>query len=80
MVNMLKCDWVSQQTHEASNSRFVTIRNGRRIPVWMAFRCLYCGEYFNQAGAEKHFGKTRIEFNKNAHTESHIEVRAVEGK
>jgi hypothetical protein len=29
----------------------------------MAYRCLYCGEYFSQSGAEEHFGKTRIEYN-----------------
>jgi site-specific DNA-cytosine methylase len=34
------------------------------VPVWMAFRCLYCGEYFNQREAEEHFGKTRAEWEK----------------
>lgn len=28
----------------------------------MTFRCVYCGEYFNQTGAEDHFGKARIDY------------------
>ena len=63
------CKWVNNQAIEASQTGNVTVRDGRRIPVWLAFRCLYCGEYFNQVGAEKHFGKTRMEFNKDAPTE-----------
>ena len=62
-VRILKCKWVAQQTFEAANTGKVTIRTGYVIPVWLAFRCLYCGEYFNQRGAEEHFGKTRSEYN-----------------
>ena len=56
--------FVSKQANEASKTGFVTLRDRGEIrtgtiPVWMAFRCLYCGEYFNQSMAEDHFGMTR---------------------
>ena len=61
-MQMKKCEWVSQQTREASQTGSVHVRSGTLVPVWMAFRCVYCGEYFNQTGAEQHFGKSRIDF------------------
>ena len=61
-MRMKKCKWVSQQTREAERTGSVHVRSGGLVPVWMAFRCLYCGEYFNQMGAEEHFGKARIDF------------------
>ncbi|KKN38493.1 hypothetical protein LCGC14_0752970 [marine sediment metagenome] len=61
-MQIAKCEWVAKQTSEASRTGFVTVRRGMRIPVWLAFRCLYCGEYFNQCAAEEHFGKTRSEY------------------
>ena len=72
MRKIESCKWVSEQTIEASQTGKVTVRDGHKIPVWMAFRCLYCGEYFNQVGAEYHFGETRMEFNKDAPTEPKI--------
>lgn len=59
--------FVARQANEASKTGNVTLRNCdelRRgtIPVWLAYRCLYCGEYFNQKMAEEHFGMTREEF------------------
>ncbi len=57
-----KCKWVAEQTCQAAKTGKVTIRSGHTIPVWMAFRCLYCGEYFSQAAAEEHFGETRAEY------------------
>ncbi len=62
-----KRDFVTKQTNEASSTGYVTLRDCGEIrtgtiPVWMAFRCLYCGEYFNQAMAEDHFGMTREQF------------------
>lgn len=62
-VKVLKCKWVTEQTVEAMRTGKVTIRSGHTIPVWLAFRCLYCGEYFSQAGAEEHFGTKRTDFN-----------------
>lgn len=59
---ILKCSWVLQQTIQASKTGEVTIRSGHTIPVWLAFRCLYCGEYFNQDGAEEHFGESRADY------------------
>ena len=68
-------EWIAEQTREASSSRSVTVRDGHKVPVWMAYRCLYCCEYFNQVEAEKHFGKTRMDFNKDAPAEAkYIEV------
>ncbi len=60
---VLKCEWVASQTAEASRTGKVTVRSGHTIPVWLAFRCLYCGEYFSQAGAEEHFGTKRTDYN-----------------
>jgi len=62
-----KRDFVAKQTTEAMTTGFVTLRNcgeirTRTIPVWSAFRCLYCGEYFNQKMGEEHFGMSRKEF------------------
>jgi hypothetical protein len=68
------CDWVHKQTNEAAITGEVHIRDGQKIPVWMLFRCLYCGEYFAQAGAEEHFGKTRLEYNEDAKAEQVIEI------
>lgn len=55
---MKKCEWVAKQTNEAK-SGMVSLRDGLKIPVWLSYRCLYCGEYFNRKGAEEHFGETR---------------------
>ena len=79
MAKMKKCHWVQKQTYQASNTGVVRLRNGQIVPVWMAFRCLYCGEYFNQSGAEEHFGKTRMEFNETEPPETEIEVLAPKG-
>jgi len=59
-----KREFVAQQTKQAKETGLVTIRSNTilTIPLWMAFRCLYCGEYFNQSGAEEHFGMTREEY------------------
>ena len=54
--------FVQMQTRQAQTTGWVQIRDGGKIPVWVAYRCLYCGEYFNQTGAEQHFGMTREEF------------------
>ena len=59
---ILKCEWVARQTGEARRSGKVTVRSGHIIPVWLAFRCLYCGEYFSQSGGEEHFGTTRADY------------------
>ncbi len=62
-----KREFVARQTKEARLTGDVTLRNCGEIrtgtiPVWEAFRCLYCGEYFNQTMAEEHFGMTREQF------------------
>ena len=62
-----KRDFVAKQLKEARTTGDVTLRDCGEIrtgtiPVYLAFRCLYCGEYFNQTMAEEHFGITREEF------------------
>jgi len=57
-----KRKFVAKQTNQARSTAHVTIRGGGTIPLWAAYRCLYCGEYFNQTGAEQHFGMTREEY------------------
>jgi len=62
-----KREFVAKQTKQAKETGWVTLRNCGEIrtgtiPLWMAIRCLYCGEYFNQSGAEEHFGMTREEY------------------
>lgn len=54
--------FVRQQTKEAKETGFVTIRGCGKIPVWKAFRCLYCFEYFDKLHAEIHFGMTRKKY------------------
>lgn len=54
--------FVAKQTKEARETGYVKIHGGGKIPLWIAFRCCYCGEYFNQSMAEEHFGMTRYEF------------------
>lgn len=40
---------------------------GLKIYLPLAFKCLYCGEYYCQPCAEEHFGETREEWaTKNA--------------
>ena len=57
-----KCAFVAGQTEMAKETGYVKIRGCGTIPLWIAYRCLYCGEYFNQRRAEEHFGMTREEF------------------
>jgi hypothetical protein len=69
-----KCEWVSRQTFAAKTGR-VPLRNGRIIPVWLAYRCLFCGEYFGQGGAEEHFGKKRSEYRESG--EKFVEIDSI---
>lgn len=75
-MEIKKCEWVAKQTQEAK-SGMVTVRSGVRLPVRFAYRCLYCGEYFNQKGAEGHFGKTRIEYNETRDPNARAEIITV---
>lgn len=76
-VKVLKCKWVAEQTTEASRTGKVTVRSGHTIPVWLAFRCLYCGEYFSQAGAEEHFGVKRTDYKDDSTKETIKEVEVI---
>jgi len=50
------------QMKEAQKTGYVSIGRRKKIPIWAAYRCLYCGEYFSRKGAEEHFGLTRKEY------------------
>lgn len=67
---LAKRKFVLKQTQQAESTGLVTLRNQGEIrtgtiPVWVAFRCLYCREYFNRPMAEEHFGTTREDYFKN---------------
>lgn len=59
---IMKSEWIRHQMNEAIRCGMIPTRDGHRIPVRFAYRCLYCGEWFSQTGAEKHFGRTRIDY------------------
>jgi len=69
-----KCYWVARQTREAAQNNYVTDRRGISIPLFMAYRCLYCGEYFAQTQAEEHFGTIRAGYNHSTLRENLIEI------
>ncbi len=75
---VLKCKWVAEQTIQASKTGKVTVRSGHTIPVWVAFRCLYCGEYFSQSGAEEHFGTKRAEYNDDSTIDIIKEIEVID--
>jgi len=63
-MKIKKSEWIASQLRQARDEQHITTRSGQRIPVRFAYKCLFCGEFFSQAGAEKHFGQTRIAHNK----------------
>ena len=74
-MKILKSKWISFQTTEARRSGTVPLSNGKSIPIFLAYRCLYCGEYYNQTQAEEHFGQTRAQWRKEVGPPGHfIEV------
>ena len=77
---LLKREWVVEQAYSACHTGKVPVRSGHIIPVWLAYRCLYCGEYFSQVGAEEHFGLSKIDY-KNFHGDGEIkETEIIEVK
>lgn len=77
VTQITKKEWVTQQTVEASATNKVTVRSGIVVSVWMAFRCLYCGEYFAQKQAEEHFGHKRIHHIHSVKPDDLIEIEVV---
>jgi hypothetical protein len=75
---MMKSEWIARQLAQASREGTITTRKGKVIPVHLSYRCLYCGEFFSQTGAEEHFGQTRIEHNKGKRMGMDTEIE-VEG-
>lgn len=61
-VDMEKRELVRKQTMQAMGTSSVNCSCEIKLPLWLAFRCLYCGGYFCQKCAEKHFGKTRSQY------------------
>jgi hypothetical protein len=59
-----KAEFVAAQWKQAKGPQSdVTCGCGLKLPLRFAFRCLYCGEWYCQTCAEKHFGKTREQYN-----------------
>lgn len=55
---------LSEIQKQGANEIKVTCICEKRLPLFMAFRCLYCGIFMCQKCAESHFGKTRMEYNR----------------
>lgn len=49
---------LSEQWHDAINYHTIICDCGLARAIEMAFRCLYCGEWYCANCAEVHFGKT----------------------
>ena len=61
---------IQEQIRDAMNGDEVTCPPcNRDLPLHALFRCLYCGTWFCQSCAEKHFGKTREEYNRKHFSE-----------
>ena len=63
-----KREFVTKQLQELirqdCNNILVSCECDKKIPIHLAFRCLYCGQYYCQKCAEEHFGKSREDYNK----------------
>lgn len=51
-----------QQYKAAAESAVIICPCGHSRALSRAYRCLYCGLYFCEKCAERHFGKTRLEW------------------
>ena len=60
---MVKKVFVAKQFRE-SKTGWVTCECTKRIPLRFAYRCYYCGQYYCDACASTHFGKSREEYRK----------------
>lgn len=58
-MNDKKRQWTMMQYSEAKDSGIVPCRCGSQRYVASMFRCYYCGEFYCQACAAKHFGGER---------------------
>ncbi len=56
-----------RQWADACNKSEVTCKCGQKRDLKLAFRCLYCGQWLCTHCAEKHFGKTIKEYEKEKH-------------
>lgn len=57
-----KRERVRIQVQEAMTSGVVFCACSQRLPVYRAFRCLYCGEFYCTTCGERHFGMTKREW------------------
>ena len=71
---MNECDeWLMAQMKMVKAGRGVKCGTCMRsIPVWMSYRCLYCGVWMCQQCMEKHLGQTREEYNTEHHADEMI--------
>lgn len=61
---------LKRQGLEVKKGKEITCRCKKTFPIQDMYRCLYCGVYFCLDCAEKHFGRTREEYDKINHTKS----------
>lgn len=54
---------VRNQLMEIGVHVFVTCGCGRTRPLLYSYRCYFCGEWYCERCAPKHFGISRIEYN-----------------
>lgn len=53
---------LKQQHLDAANTQTITCSCGQKRHLTLAFKCLYCGQWFCFSCAEQHFGKTVEEY------------------
>jgi len=59
-----KINWVAAQWKMALGPTvMMKCGCGLEAPIRFMYRCLYCGEFYCQSCAERHFGKTREQYN-----------------
>lgn len=60
--NLQKVFAINRQLRLFKRSEKADCMCGKMLHSYQMFRCLYCGEWYCQPCAEKHFGKTRKEY------------------
>jgi hypothetical protein len=75
-----KAERLCRQWGEAISSGEITCLCGWKRSLVMAYRCLYCGEWFCAPCAEKHFGQTILDWVKQKRRERRAELEAKHGQ
>ena len=61
-IEKIVMNQVREIVESSPTPQYVTCACGKRLKLYFTFRCLYCGVYYCQGCAEKHFGKTREDY------------------